>query len=285
MSHRCGFCQKPFTRAGSKRHDEKYTCWKRLENGHFSSSPAVTREDVPQITFPIENNLGIPSGIEWGKAFRFKTLSSILIVGPSGCGKTCFTESLLLDHLKELFVNPPFTVHYCHGAWQDGFRTMKEAGVQFHEGVPTTFHLQKWFPKGGLLVLDDLMAEGGDDKELLDLFTKHSHHQNITVLYLCQDMFPPGKYAKSISRNAHYIIAFKNPRDQLGARNLLLQAFPTYWQDVMDVYQKVIERPFGYMVLDLHPASDDRIRVLSHLLTHEGFPRCHQRKRDQKLVY
>ena len=124
-----------------------------------------------------------------------------------------------------------------------------------------------------------------EDKEVLDLFTKHSHHQNITVLYLCQDMFLTGKHAKGISRNAHYVIAFKNPRDQLDVRNLLLQAFPTYWQDVMDVSQKVIERPFGYMVLDLHPASDDRIRVLSHLLTHEGFLRCYQRKRDQKLVY
>ena len=41
-------------------------------------------------------------------------------------------------------------------------------------------------------MLDDLMAKGGEDKALLDLFTKHSHHQNITVLYLCQDMFPPG---------------------------------------------------------------------------------------------
>ena len=98
-------------------------------------------------------------------------------------------------------------------------------------------------------------------------------------------MFLPGKYVKSISRNAHYVIAFKNPREQLGNRNLLLQAFSTYRQDVMDVYQKVIERPLGYMVLDLHPASDDRIRALSHLLTHEGFPRCYQRKRDQKLVY
>ena len=154
---------------------------------------------------------------------------------------------------------------------------MKDAGVQFHEGVPTTFHLQKWFPKGGLLVLDDLMVEGGEDKELLDLFTKHSHHQNITVLYLCQDMFPPGKYAKCISRNAHYIVAFKNPRDQLGIKNLLLQAFPTCWQDMMDVYQKVTERSFGYTVLDLHPASDDRKRVFSHLLTHEGIPRWHRR--------
>ena len=220
-----------------------------------------------------------------GKAFRFKTPSSILIVGPSGCGKTCSTDSLLLDYLGELFVNPPPTIHYCYGAWQDGFRTTKEAGVQFHEGVPTTFHLQKWFPKGGLLVLDDLMGEGGEDKELLGLFTKHSCHQNITVLYLCQDMFPPGKYAKSLSKNAHYVTAFKNPRDQLGVRNLLLQAFPTYWQDEMEIYQKVIKRPFGYMVQDLHPASDDRIRVLRDLLTHGGFLRCYLRKRDQELVY
>ena len=86
-------------------------------------------------------------------------------------------------------------------------------------------------------------------------------------------------------KSDYYVIAFKNPTDQLGVRNLLLQAFPTYWQDMMDVYQKVIERPHGYMVLNLHPASDDRIRVSSHPLTHEGFPRCYQRKRDQKLVY
>ena len=209
--------------------------------------------------------------------FRFKTPSSILILGPSCCGKTCFTESLLLDHLKELFVNPPPKIHYCYGAWQDGFPDMEDAGTQFHEGVPTTLHLQKWFPKGGLLVLDDLMVEGGEDKELLDLFTKHSHQQNITVLYLCQDMFPAGKYAKNISRNAHYVIAFKNARDQLGMKNLLLQAFPTCWQDMMDVYQKVTEHPFGYTVLDLHPASDDRKRVFSHLLTHEGYPRWDRR--------
>jgi len=189
-------------------------------------------------------------------------------VGPSGCGKTCFTESLLLDLLEELFVNPPPTVHYCYGAWQDGFRYMKEAGVQFHEGIPESDHLKSWFLKGGLLVLDHLMAEGGEDKELLDLFNKHSHHQNIIVSYLCQDIFPPGKYAKSIFGNAHYNVAFKNPRDQLGMRHLLLQAFPTCncWQDMMDVYQKLTERPSGYTVLDLHPASDVRKRVFSHLL-------------------
>ena len=70
-----------------------------------------TRIDVPKIAFPTEKHHGIPSGIEMGEAFRFKTPSNILIVGHSGCGKTCFTESLLLDHLEELFVNPPTTIH------------------------------------------------------------------------------------------------------------------------------------------------------------------------------
>jgi len=59
------------------------------------------------------------------------------------------------------------------------------------------------------------MEEGRNEKPVLDLFTKESHHQNISLMYLCQDIFPPGKYAKSISRNAHYIVAFKDPRDQL----------------------------------------------------------------------
>ena len=63
------------------------------------------------------------------------------------------------------------------------------------------------------------MNEGGSDKNVLDLFTKHSHHQKITVIYLCQYLFPAGKFAKTISRNAHYIVTFKDPQEQLGLQN------------------------------------------------------------------
>ena len=113
--------------------------------------------------------------------------------------------------------------------------------------------------------MDDLMNEGSGDKGVLDLFTKYSHHQNVTVIFLCQDMFPTGKYAKSISHNAHYVIAFKNPRDQLGVRNLLLQSFPTTWKDTMEMFRQTTSRPFGYLLIVLHPASSDDVRLLSHL--------------------
>ena len=212
------------------------------------------------------------------KPFRFHTPSSILVVGPSGCGKTVFTQKLLLEN-SDLFETPPSQVHYCYGAWQDGFRPIKDEGVVFHEGIPDHQELAKWFPKGrGVLVLDDLMDEGSGDKRVLDLFTKHSHHQNITVLYLCQDMFPVGKYAKSISRNAHYIVAFKNPRDQLGVRNVLLQSFPSDWKDCLETFHMATSRPFGYLVLDLHPASSDEFRLWSNLLKGEGWTRSYHKQ-------
>ena len=211
------------------------------------------------------------------KAFRFRTPSSIMIVGPSGSGKTHFTERLLCKNL-DLFQSPPKAIHYCYGVWQEGFQRMKRCGIKFHEGIPELSDLTKWFPKGGILVMDDLMDEGGNDKRVLDLFTKHSHHKNITVLYLSQDMFPNGKYAKSISRNAHYIIAFKSPRDGLGIRNLLLQSFPSNWKEVLRVFQRATSRPFGYMLLDLHPASSDDVRLYSYILRDEGWTRCYKNK-------
>ena len=144
--------------------------------------------------------------------FRFHTPCSILVVGSSGCGKTVFVDNLL-QQIKDHFDNPIRKVLYCHGVWQDRFDSMKNRGVGFHEGLPLD-DLGTLFPpskRPALLILDDLMNVAGDDRKVLDLFTKESHHKNITVIYICQDMFPSGKYAKMISRNAHYIIAFKTP--------------------------------------------------------------------------
>ena len=266
-------------------------CWK---NGVGVVAQSVEPLDPPKKTgvgglgvgsSPTDSNKKVPffskMGIiimQTGKPFRFHTPSSILVVGPSGCGKTAFTEKLLVDN-PELFESPPTQVHYCYGAWQDRFRGMQDRGVMFHEGIPDHQALVQWFPQGqGVLVLDDLMDEGSHDKRVLDLFTKHSHHQGVTVLYLCQDMFPVGRYAKSISRNAHYIVAFKNPRDQLGVRNVMLQSFPTTWKDTLETFHQATTRPYGYLMLDLHPASSDQQRLWSHLLKDEGWTRTYQKR-------
>ena len=123
------------------------------------------------------------------------------------------------------------------------------------------------------------MDEEGNDKRVLDLFTRESHHRNIVVLYLCQDLFPSGKYAKTISRNTHYIIVFKNLRDQSGFRALTMQAFPSLWRQVLRFFETCRERPYGYIMMDLHPASDDRYRVFSRVTREEGPTEAWKRRR------
>ena len=219
--------------------------------------------------------------MQLGKPFRFHTPSSILVMGPSGCGKTVFTEKHLLETLSCLKPLLPKCIIVLERGKTD-FSPCKHRGVMFHEDFPDHQALVYWFPQGqGVTMLDDLMDKGSNDKRVLDLFTKHSHHQNVTVLYLCQNMFPVGKYAKSISRNAHFIVALKNPQDQLGVRNVLLQSFPTSWKDSLETFHHATARPYGYLMLDLHPASSDQQRLLRHLLKDEGWTRNYQKRRDQ----
>ena len=201
-------------------------------------------------------------------------------MGPTSCGKTTFLKRLLLEN-RDVFSNPPTRVYYCYGSWQPSFDEMKSHGVTFVCGVPKEDEIKEWLGdgRGGVLVLDDLMSKGEYDLAILNLFTQHSHHLNVTVCYLCQDMFPSGKFAKTISRNAQYIVAFKNPRDKVGLRNLLLQMYPTQWNRVMDVYNACTDRPYGYLCFDVHPASRDSMRLVSHLLKHEGCMRCYREPR------
>ena len=209
--------------------------------------------------------------------------SSVIIAAPSGSGKTVLVERLLRE--KKVFESPPKKIVYAYDRWQPRFERMQRDGMVFFQGIPDPTHLATWFPQGGVLVLDDLMEEGGQDKRVLDLFTKDSHHRNITVLFLTQDLFPPGKFAKTINRNAHYIIAFKNPRDKTGIRNILMQMYPDQWRRVLELYSRITARPFGYLMLDVHPASDDRYRLWSHLTRAEGTPQVHTEATHVRPLY
>lgn len=50
---------------------------------------------------------------------------------------------------------------------------MKKYGVEFYEGVLDEEFLKKKFGKleeGGVLIMDDLMVDGGDDKMVVKIF-------------------------------------------------------------------------------------------------------------------
>ena len=107
--------------------------------------------------------------------------ASVIISGPSGSSKSELVKNLLKE--RKLFYPPLKKMVYCYDRWQPRFDGMiKQSNVIFYKGLPPEGALVKWFKPHhhGIFILDDLMEESSNDKRVLDLFTKDSHHRGIT---------------------------------------------------------------------------------------------------------
>lgn len=158
---------------------------------------------------------------------KFKANSNKIVTGQSHAGKSKFVFSLL-KHL-EVFESNIKHILYVFGIWQPLFEQMETAvnSITFYQEIPDKNILERFSHEHGniLLVLDDVMGQGTNNVQLMNLFTTYLHHMGITVIFLLQNIFPPGKYMRTISLNAHYIILFKKSRDERQVRTLGSQIF------------------------------------------------------------
>ena len=94
---------------------------------------------------------------------------------------------------------------------------------RIHEGVPEDFGSANGEPS--LVILDDLLTDVYS-KQVCKLFTRGSHHRNLSVILITQNLFHKGRFCRDISLNAHYIVAFKNVRDKKQFMYLASQVYP-----------------------------------------------------------
>jgi len=215
-------------------------------------------------------------------------------IGPTGCGKTIFVK-IFLRYLSTMSDARFERVLFYYAGRQDAYRqlqyhacvvkekekregggrgggggggekvtqdcvgvTKKKNIIEFHEGLPCPedYSSDPLSPK--LVIIDDLMRESSSSE--VDLFTKGSHHKNLSVILISQNLFHQERGQRDISLNANYIVVFKNPRDRAQIRHLARQVYPDDPKFLEVAYYDATSRPHGYLLLDLKQSTPDEYR-------------------------
>jgi len=180
---------------------------------------------------------------------------------------------MLLQNAKGMFTKTPDKIVYCYTEYQPLFGEMKKSvkNITFHQGLPEREQIEEYSEGMNhvILVLDDLMLKITQSEDCVHLFTVTSHHRNITCVFLTQNLYAPGKYARSISLNCMNVILFKNYRDARQVLTFGSQILPGQVKYFKDAYEKSTSKLYGYMLVDLCPHTDKTYQLRTHIFPNE----------------
>ena len=162
------------------------------------------------------------------KEITFQHPFSMMVTGPSGSGKTKWTRKLLLTSLIH---PPPKRILWCFKQCQPLYEDLQKRipWIEFVHGIPDYLNSPQFINPGkqNLIIFDDLMTEAKCDQRIADLFTIGSHHRNISIVYLTQNVFPQGKACRDIALNMQYLVLFNNPIDRQQVATLARRIYPS----------------------------------------------------------
>ena len=112
-------------------------------------------------------------------------------------------------------------------------------------GIPAALEQDCYFDvtKQNLIVFDDRMIDARKEKRIVNFFSRGSHHRNLSMIYIAQNLFCQGKGSRSISLKRHYLVLFKNPRDKLQILTLAKQMYPGQTDFFLDQYEEAVSDP------------------------------------------
>ena len=200
--------------------------------------------------------------------------TTMAVYGPTQSGKTEFILRLL-KNANEMFTERVEEIHYCYSVYQKAYDKIKEVEgvnkVVMHQGMPLVNDCVKWsYLKNHIIVVfDDLMTELPKNRDMIKFATVNCHHNNITMIILLHNIFEPG--LRTLSLNIHYVVLFKNKRDSLQVK--------TFGRRIVNdgelfygCFKLATERPYGYLLVDLHPRSDEKYLLRTRIFPNEAPP-------------
>ena len=193
--------------------------------------------------------------------FRLRCNRTMCVVGPSHSGKTTFTLELL-DRRNEIFDCQPNRVIWCYGIYQHELNAiLNKKGYIVHPGIIPVSKIQPY----DIVVFDDLLNESTSSKEVTDMFTKTAHHKPCFIIFIMQNLFPPGKESRTRALNTQYYIIFKNPRDKSQLEVLARQILPRKSKSLIDLFETVTQKAHNFLLIDLTQECPEEFRYRSNI--------------------
>ena len=191
-----------------------------------------------------------------------------MCAGATKSGKTEWAKRFALNACH-LMHPPPDEIIWCFSEYQPSYEELRRnPQVRLVEGLPNIDYLKSTPYRRKLLVMDDLLMEGDGKKSgVTQLFTKGAHHWNCSCIHIVQNLFYGNIRTARI--NSHYLILMRNPSDKLQVCQLARQLFPTKQNDFLEAYGDATKEPYGYLVVDLAPNTNEKLRLRSHVFPSE----------------
>ena len=203
-------------------------------------------------------------------SFRFPF--TCVVSGPTKSGKTELVKQLV-RHSGCLIVPVPTKIIWAYSEWQGSYNDLLHvATLEFVEGLPDFTELRNTKERV-LLVLDDLMQNLSKDKnkELNALFCKGSHHwgNGVATIFIVQNLF--FDKLRTARLNTHYLILMKNPADRSQVNSIAKQMYPNKTKYFLESYLDACSKPYGYLLIDSEPNTDDKIRLRTSIFPENCF--------------
>lgn len=198
-----------------------------------------------------------------------KTLTtpfSMLVAASTKSGKTELVKDLIVNHYQ-VFDRPVEEVvwlHHKNAKDEDLCSYLRQhlnVPIRFIEGFPAQdIAEQRLFQtdKSSLkcLVLDDIVASALKSPTFIDLFTIISHHQNVVVIAILQNLHSDTsghrQIMNNIIRNVSYVVLFPDRRQTAACKQIARTYFNGDEHLLMRPFKYLIENKekYQYMVID-----------------------------------
>ena len=112
-----------------------------------------------------------------------------------------------------------------------------------------------------LLIFDDSCEEICNAKGFVDIATA-GRHRGFSTFYIKHNLFHQSKLGRDLELQNTHIVLFKPPRDVIQVTTLSTHL--GLGSELVDWYRDATSVPFGHLLIDLSPRTDDRLRYCTN---------------------